>query len=186
MRTADTCPSRHHRMEVRDPDATVGLARRSVRFQFRLKLRELLRAKKVVGALHEVLEASCRSMETVVPSCFTTFKTLPSPTAAGDGHAMPSAHRNVVAVALRGHRFALATRSSTNLPSPSAVGEGPGMREHRPAHAPPAGRTQHSVPSTQHSALRLSTQHSALVRCPHKEHTCHIRCGAPPLSPAWG
>ena len=44
----------------------------------------------------------------------------------------------LVAVALRGRGFALATRSSTNLPSPSAVGEGPGMREHRPAHAPAA------------------------------------------------
>ena len=126
MRTADTCPSRHHRMEVRDPDATVGLARRSVRFQFRLKLRELLRAKKVLARSMNYWKASCRDMETVVPSCFTIFKPLPSPSAAGEGHAMPSAHRNVVAVALRGHRFALATRSAENTLLPPQWEKGRG------------------------------------------------------------
>ena len=63
-------------------------------------------------------------------------------------------------------------------PSPTAEGEGPGMREHRPAHDHRPRHRPLAALITQHSAL--STQHSALVSCPRQDRTCHIRCGAPP------
>ena len=73
----------------------------------------------------------------------------------------------VVAVALRGHRFALATRTSANLPSPSAVGEGPGMREHRPGRTGGQTRPIPFTPSPSKEACRRMTAVVALRAAPH-------------------